>query len=29
MGFRVIENKLAGTGGRCPQCDTQIPGIWH
>jgi pyruvate formate lyase activating enzyme len=28
-GFRVTENKLTGTGGKCPQCGTQIPGIWH
>ncbi|MBN1564735.1 MAG: AmmeMemoRadiSam system radical SAM enzyme [Anaerolineae bacterium] len=28
-GFLVQENKLASTGGKCPQCGTHIPGIWH
>jgi len=28
-GFMVHENKLAHTGGTCPTCGTQIPGIWH
>lgn len=27
FGFRVLENKLRGTG-RCPTCNTLIPGIW-
>jgi pyruvate formate lyase activating enzyme len=27
-GYRVIENKLATTGGRCPKCNTPIPGLW-
>jgi pyruvate formate lyase activating enzyme len=26
-GFRVLENRLAGSG-RCPQCNTSIPGVW-
>ena len=29
VGFGVRENKLASTGGKCPQCNTRIPGIWH
>ena len=28
-GFMVRENRLARTGGTCPNCGTQIPGIWH
>ena len=28
MGFMVRENRLRETGGRCPKCGTQIPGIW-
>ncbi|MBN2305654.1 MAG: AmmeMemoRadiSam system radical SAM enzyme [Anaerolineae bacterium] len=27
-GFMVRENKLAQTGGTCPQCGAAIPGIW-
>jgi pyruvate formate lyase activating enzyme len=27
-GFYVLENKLADTAGRCPNCGAQIPGIW-
>ena len=27
FGFRVLENRLA-SGGRCPECATQLPGIW-
>ncbi len=27
-GFAVLENRLASTGGACPQCGTAIPGIW-
>jgi len=26
LGYRVLENRLAA--GRCPDCDTPIPGIW-
>lgn len=29
MGYIVQENKLARTGGVCPQCGTRIPGIWQ
>lgn len=28
-GFTVIENRLARTGGTCPNCGTRIPGIWR
>ncbi|MBN1202011.1 MAG: AmmeMemoRadiSam system radical SAM enzyme [Anaerolineae bacterium] len=28
-GFYVQENKLAHTGGACPACGTQVPGIWQ
>jgi pyruvate formate lyase activating enzyme len=28
QGFAVRENRLARTGGTCPQCGTRIPGIW-
>ena len=27
FGFRVLENRLV-SGGRCPECATQLPGIW-
>ncbi len=27
VGFRVLQNKLAGRG-MCPKCGTTIPGIW-
>lgn len=27
FGFRVLENRMVN-GGRCPECATQIPGIW-
>lgn len=27
VGFRVLQNKLAGRG-TCPKCGTTIPGIW-
>jgi pyruvate formate lyase activating enzyme len=27
IGFRVMENRLS-TDGKCPDCATQIPGIW-
>jgi pyruvate formate lyase activating enzyme len=26
-GFRILENHLTGSG-RCPKCDTPIPGVW-
>ncbi len=29
VGYRVQENKLAQSGGICPQCKTKIPGIWQ
>lgn len=25
-GFRILENALSG--GKCPNCDTRIPGVW-
>src|SRR5262245_1481794 len=28
VGFRVLENRL-GSGGACPACATQIPGVWR
>jgi pyruvate formate lyase activating enzyme len=28
-GFRVIENRLETTSGRCPECAAAIPGIWN
>jgi len=27
-GFHVLSNRLAATGGRCPDCGTAIPGLW-
>jgi len=27
-GFHVVENKLAATKGRCPKCNTPVPGVW-
>ena len=27
LGFRVLANRLVQSG-RCPECDTRIPGIW-
>ncbi|MDR7482122.1 MAG: AmmeMemoRadiSam system radical SAM enzyme [Armatimonadota bacterium] len=27
-GFLVGQNRLAATGGACPDCGTRIPGIW-
>jgi pyruvate formate lyase activating enzyme len=26
LGFKIIANGLAG--GRCPNCRTQLPGVW-
>jgi len=28
MGFRVLANRLAGTGGRCPECHAALAGVW-
>lgn len=28
-GYRVLENRLSAANGKCPQCQTMIPGIWH
>jgi pyruvate formate lyase activating enzyme len=28
-GYMVVENRLARTGGICPDCGTRIPGIWQ
>ena len=28
FGFRVLRNRLA-PGGRCPDCETAIPGVWE
>lgn len=28
IGFRVLQNRLAATGGLCPECGTPIPGRW-
>ncbi len=27
-GFHVVQNRLAASGGRCPDCREPIPGIW-
>ncbi len=27
-GFHVLEDRLTATGGKCPKCSTQIPGVW-
>jgi pyruvate formate lyase activating enzyme len=27
VGFRVVSNRL-GADGRCPKCQTTIPGVW-
>jgi len=27
-GYRILQNRLGATGGRCPECGTAIPGIW-
>jgi pyruvate formate lyase activating enzyme len=28
VGFRVLEDLLTPTGGKCPGCGTGIPGVW-
>jgi len=28
-GYRILQNRLAATGGQCPDCRTSIPGIWN
>jgi len=28
-GFMVLEDRLSGHGGQCPDCGTPIPGIWQ
>jgi pyruvate formate lyase activating enzyme len=28
-GFRVLQNRLRATGGRCPDCGEAVPGLWH
>lgn len=28
-GYRILQNRLADTGGRCPDCGTVIPGVWR
>ncbi|MBN1336348.1 MAG: AmmeMemoRadiSam system radical SAM enzyme [Deltaproteobacteria bacterium] len=28
VGYRVLENRLAATGGRCPECGAQVAGVW-
>jgi pyruvate formate lyase activating enzyme len=28
VGYRILENHLA-PGGRCPTCNTRIPGVWQ
>jgi pyruvate formate lyase activating enzyme len=28
VGFRVLEDRLTPTGGRCPDCAAAIPGVW-
>jgi len=27
-GFRILEDKLTPAGGKCPKCETVIPGFW-
>lgn len=29
FGYTVLQNRLARNQGRCPDCSTVIPGIWH
>ncbi len=28
-GYLILKNRLAHTGGHCPDCGTTIPGIWN
>lgn len=28
MGYHISQNRLATTGGRCPDCGYPVPGIW-
>ncbi|MDR7418985.1 MAG: AmmeMemoRadiSam system radical SAM enzyme [Armatimonadota bacterium] len=28
-GYRIVQNRLAASGGRCPDCARAIPGIWN
>jgi len=28
-GYVILQNRLAATGGHCPECGSQIPGIWQ
>ncbi len=29
IGYRIMENRLSATDGKCPHCQSVIPGIWH
>jgi pyruvate formate lyase activating enzyme len=29
FGYLILQNRLTPAGGRCPDCGTVIPGIWH
>lgn len=29
IGYRIMENRLSVTDGKCPHCQSVIPGIWH
>lgn len=29
VGYLIRRDKLSPNGGRCPDCDTQIPGLWN
>jgi len=28
-GYLILQNRLAATAGRCPECGSRIPGIWQ
>lgn len=28
QGYLILQNRLSPANGRCPDCGTQIPGIW-